>query len=72
MKWKYTGNPIAYETGAWDGRRSDEVVAVDDIGRKHIARVYAGIMDGNEFIDWVDSDDYIINREIVKWLSIPD
>jgi hypothetical protein len=72
MMWNYTGTPIAYETGDWDGKRSDEVVAVDDIGRKHIARVYEGIMDGSEFKDWVDGDDYIIDREIIKWLSLPE
>ena len=72
MEWKYVGNPITYETGEWDGKRSDEVVAVDDIGIKHIARVYAGVMDGNEFIDWVDGNDYIIDRKIIKWLSLPE
>jgi hypothetical protein len=72
MEWEYTGHPIAYETGEWDGKRSDEVIAVDDIGRKIIARVYTGIMDGSEFIDWVDIDGNIIDRPIVKWFKIPE
>ena len=73
MEWKYPQNetPLCYETGAWDGKRSDEIVAEDDIGRKHIARVYEGFMDGNKFCDWIDGDDYVIDREIVRWLKLP-
>lgn len=74
MEWKYTEKetPLAYETGSWDGRRSDEVVCEDDIHRKHIARVYEGTMDGSKFKDWIDSSDYIIDREIVRWLALPE
>jgi hypothetical protein len=74
MEWKYTENetPIAYEIGVWDGKRSDEVVVVDDIGRNIIARLYEGTMDGTKFKDWIDSDDYMIEREIIKWLALPE
>lgn len=75
MEWKYTENndfPIAYETGNWDGKRSDEVLVVDDIGRKMVARLYEGTMDGSNFKDWYDNEDYSIEREIVKWLNIPE
>lgn len=71
-KWEYGGYPIVYETGVWDGKRSCEVVAVDDIDIKHIARVFVGTIDGSEFIDWVDNDGYIIDREIVKWIELPE
>lgn len=73
MEWKYVEKetPLCYETGKWDGIRSDEVVAEDDIGRKHIARVYEGAIDGSSFRDWFDSDDYSIDREIVRWLALP-
>lgn len=72
LDWRYEGVPVAYERGDWDGLRSDEVIAVDDIGRKHIARIYQGVLDGTEFCDWVDNTDYIIDREIVKWAKIEE
>lgn len=75
MEWKYPEKnefPIAHETGDWDGKRSDEVLAVDDIGRKIVARLYEGKMDGSHFKDWYDSEGFSIEREIVKWLSIPE
>jgi len=75
MEWKYIENnetPITYETGVWDGKRSEEVLVVDDIGRKMVARLYEGAMDGSHFKEWYDNEDYCINREIVKWLSIPE
>lgn len=73
MEWKYTKEqmPLCYEIGEWDGKRSDEIVAEDDIGRKHIVRVYEGVMDGSKFQDWIDIDDYVINREIVRWIALP-
>ena len=73
MEWKYPQNetPLCYETGVWDGKRSDEVVAEDDIGRKYIVRVYEGTMDGSKFQDWIDNDGCIIDREIVRWLKLP-
>ena len=72
-EWRYTENetPLAYETGNWDGKRSDEVIGVDDIGRTHVLRLYEGFMDGSAFRDWIDNSDYIIDREIVKWFPIP-
>ena len=74
MEWIYTENEktIAYETGEWDGKRSDEVVVQTDIDTKHIARLYEGVMDGSEFSNWVESDDYEFSREIVRWLKLPE
>lgn len=75
MKWKYIENnetPITYETGVWDGKRSEEVLVVDDIGRKMVARLYEGTTDGSHFKEWYDNEDYGVDREIVKWLSIPE
>ena len=63
--------PLCYETGAWDGKRSDEVLVEDDEGRRYVARMYSGQMDGSYFADWISNDGYIINKEIVRWLKIP-
>jgi len=59
MEWKYTdkSKPHVYESGNWDGKRSDEVVAEDVNGKKYVARIYSGAMDGSEFLEWVDSND---------------
>ncbi len=75
MEWKYIENnetPITYETGVWDGKRSEEVLVIDDIGRKMVARLYEGTMDGSHFKEWYDNEDYCIDREIIKWMSIPE
>lgn len=73
MEWKYTppNTPHAYETGNWDGKRSDEVVAEDDNGKKYVARIYSGHMDGSEFLEWVDSNDDCINAKITRWFDLP-
>jgi len=71
-KWRFEGHPIACESGDWDGKRSEEVVAVDEYGVKHIARVYAGAMGGNDLVDWVDQNDDMIDARIVKWIYIPN
>jgi len=63
--------PLAYETGNWDGKRSDKIVVEDDIERTIIARLYEGTMDGHKFKDWVDETGDVIDREIVRWLKLP-
>jgi len=61
--------PICYETGNWDGKRSDFVLAKDDDGDWYKARVYEGIMDGNHYADWFSSEDYeLVN--IIEWKPI--
>ena len=74
MEWKYTQNetPIATESGDWDGNRSELVVAEDNFGFKYLARIYEGFMDGENFLNWVDDDDIMIDSEIIRWVSIPD
>lgn len=69
--WKdvETEMPITYETGDWDGKRSDEVVVEDNNGKKHVARLYEGFMDGSAFSEWFENDDWAIN-EPVRWLSL--
>ena len=70
-KWHYTGLPICCETGPWDGKRSDFVLACFDGLNPITARVYAGRMDGFEFEDWYDADDNSINAKVEKWMYLP-
>lgn len=62
--------PMCYESGGWDGLRSDFVACVDDKGIPHIARVYEGFLDGSEFRDWYGEFDYEISN-VVKWTYLP-
>lgn len=74
MEWVYTvkDTPYTYETGDWDGKRSNLVLAEDINGKHYLAHVYEGRMDGVHFIDWCDNHDYSINTEIYRWLRIPN
>lgn len=73
IQWNYTDKslPLAYESGNWDGKRSDEVVAEDKNGKKYIARIYQGHLDGSEFLEWVDGNDDCINENITRWFDLP-
>jgi len=73
MKWIQTKdkNPITYKSGHWDGLMSDEVIAEDKDGKKWIAVLYSGFLDGTEFNDWYNNNDYSI-RNIVRWAEITD
>lgn len=61
--------PIAYETGNWDGKRSDFVLAKNIHGNWFKARTYQGVMDGYEFCDFVDDTDMVVSN-IVSWRPI--
>lgn len=72
MDWIYVKDraPIAYQTGDWDGKKSDEVIAVDSDGTKYLAHIYEGFMDGSCFLEWYSDSNYMIEN-VVKWLPIP-
>lgn len=74
MEWKYTEKetPLTYKTGDWDGRNSDQVIAEDSNGRKHLAYLCEGTLDGTEFTEWYSESDYEIIAPIVRWLAIPE
>lgn len=73
MEWKYVDKelPNAYKTGMWDGKKSDEVLAEDKNGKKYIAVLYSGFLDGDDFNDWYNNNDYDI-QDVVRWCEIPD
>lgn len=73
MEWIYTKerNPICTEKGNWDGLRSDKVIVQDSKGETFIAVLYSGFIDGSDFNDWYDVDDFEIS-DIVRWTSIPE
>jgi hypothetical protein len=64
--------PLAFDTGEWDGKKSDKVIVEDNVGKKYLATYYEGFMDGSHFKDWYDERDNYINNEIIKWYPIPE
>lgn len=62
--------PLVYESGAWDGKRSDLVLVKLRDNSYEIARLYSGFMDGSSFNDWYDANDYSL-FEIVGWAELP-
>ena len=63
--------PHAYESGNWDGLRSDLCLVEFKDGSLDFARIYKGQMDGFEFCDWYDKMDFDFGTSvIVKWRPI--
>jgi len=61
--------PIAFESGNFDGLRSEFVIGKFKNGDWTKCRVYSGFMDGFNFVDWVDEHDCEI-LDIVEWRPI--
>lgn len=63
-KWNKTEEslPNAYETGDWDGKRSDQVMIQLKDNIVCIGVLYEGFIDGEEFQDW-----YSIDAEGQEW-----
>lgn len=55
--------PVAYETGDWDGQRSDIVICQDEKEAYHIALLY----EDRQGIVWYDKDDFELSHKVVKW-----
>lgn len=63
-KWNKTEEslPHAYQTGDWDGKRSDQVMIQLKDNIVCIGVLYEGVIDGEEFQDW-----YSIDAEGREW-----
>jgi len=62
--------PYCWERGEWDGKRSDYVLVKSKDETIHFAILYSGTLDGNEFNDFYDRNDFEI--EAVSWMNIHD
>lgn len=71
-KWTFLKDkePTGYETGNWDGKKTDTLIVCDKNDRLYIAIAYVGHMDGGAFCDFYTLDDFEIN-DVVKWMPAP-
>ena len=61
--------PIAVESGCWDGLRSSELLVKTIGGKHHVATMYKGVIDGCEFCNFYDQNDFEINH-VEYWVEI--
>jgi hypothetical protein len=71
MLWTNINNkrPLAYQTGSWDGKKSDKVLVCTLCGKYYVAEMYEGILDGSEFFDFYDNRDFEI-KNVAFWTEI--
>jgi hypothetical protein len=62
-------NPLATETGGWDGKRSDKILVFTRNRKYHVARMYNVIMDGHQTFDFYDDSDFEI-QHVTHWIEI--
>ena len=68
--------PICSNTGNWDGKQSDLVLAETIDGEQFIGQCYEGIQYGEKFFDWyqvdeINKNDWLITKTISRWMKIP-
>lgn len=63
--------PIATKIGCWDGLKSNYLLVSTLSGDFHVAEMYEGNIDGNEFCDFYDKNDYPIDN-VVFWIEIDE
>jgi len=70
--WKKVSEqkPYSYKTGHWDGKMSDEIMFVDESGIYYVGKCYQGVMDGSEFCDFADQNDFEVEN-VTHWANIP-
>ena len=72
MDWIETKElkPNCWETGDWDGKRSDMVLCIDKNQEYFLAECYEGTMDGSSFFEWYDKEDYGLRVEVTHWCKL--
>jgi hypothetical protein len=61
--------PLAYQTGHWDGKKSDTILIQDIQGNIFAGTYYEGFIDGNNFYDFYDDKDNEI-LDVAKFMEI--
>lgn len=60
--------PLAWDTGHWDGKKTDQLLVQDENGNYHIATYYE--FDDN-YTEWYDNHDSTLRYKIIRWMEIP-
>lgn len=60
--------PFTWETGDWDGKRSNQVLVKDEKG-EHFVATYYEFPHGDT--EWYDRDDFSLRYKVVMWMEIP-
>jgi len=71
MGWN-RGKPNAWETGNWDGKKTDRLLVLTKGKDIKIGVCYIGFMDGSDFEEWSSDDGYFINDEVIAWMPLPE
>lgn len=65
--------PLAYQSGGWDGKKSDKVLVCTLSGSYYVAEMYEGALDGaldgSKFFDFYDDRDFEIEN-VAFWTEI--
>lgn len=61
--------PIATESGAWDGLKSEQILVEDKNGVRYVAVMYEGTLDGSYFCNFYSSLDWEIEN-VINWKHI--
>lgn len=61
--------PICFESGEWDGKRSEFVLVKHSNSNWRKGRIYSGILDGHKYNDWYDENDYELGN-ITHWRPV--
>ena len=72
-KWEgfESHQPICYETGEWDGYKSDIILCKNKNDENiFIAECYEGILDGSPFFHVCNGDDSVICEENYEWREL--
>ena len=61
--------PACFESGEWNGARSEFVLVKHSDSSWRKARLYYGILDGQKYNDWYDENDYELGN-ITHWRPV--
>ncbi len=62
--------PHCYETGDWDGKKSDLVICKDTEGDLHLACCYEYSLEEPDPFEWYDKGDFGLRHEVAYWKNI--
>lgn len=65
-----TKKPLATESGAWDGLKSEQILVQDKTGNYHVAEMYEGTMDGSYLCNFYSIPHGYEIENVINWKNI--